>query len=310
MRPEAGFLPTLASGRSRDSYWDGARVTFLRARSREVYRVYTEEEYLNGAGLTPATLDAWPTDVEPTIGSVGEWPVAAEPIGEWAVEVGSAETELRDAPVGEHAYDGFVPPASKEVRARRLRRMAGAAMLVGALGAVGGVVIANVSRTHRGGGRRPESLVANTHSSKAVRSLAVTSASAAGRSPEITPSRVTQLERRRDGSDSRPTTRPTIPPSATRRSGGLNSRPPTNTNPSKHPQRVGPPSGSSPPSAGVGARRGEGVAVVVDDSAASSSGTTNAVGAPGGGSPATHSSAGPSVARTGAGQHVEFGFEH
>jgi hypothetical protein len=246
--------------------------------------VYTEEEYLNGAGLAPVTIDAWPTDVEPT--------------------------ELEDAPLGENVYDRFVPPACKEVRARRLRRMVGAAMLVGALGTVGGVVAANISHTHRGAGRRPERLVADTHSSKVVRALATTSASTAGRSPEITSSRVTQLARGHDESDSRPTTRPTIHPSATRRAGGLNSRRPTNANPSKHPQRVSSPSGSSPQPAGVEARRGEGVAVVVDDSAASSSGTTNAVGAPVAGSPATHSSAGPSMARTGSGQHVEFGFEH
>jgi hypothetical protein len=283
MRSEAGFLPTLASGRSRGSWWGGGRVRFLRARSREVYRVYTEEEYLNGAGLAPATLDAWPAEVEPT--------------------------ELEDAPVGEHAYDGFVQPARKELRARRLRRMTGAAMLVGALGTVGGVVVANTSRTHRGAGRRPESLVADTHSSKVVSSRAVTSASAAGRSPEITPSHVTQLGRGRDGSDSRPTIRRTIHSSAARHAGGLNYRPPTNTNPSKPTRGVRSPSGPSPQPAGIGAQRREGVAVVVDYSTGSSSGTTNAVSAPVDESPATRSSAGPSVVRTGAGQHAEFGFE-
>ncbi len=50
-RPEAGYLPTLASGRLCASADDDDRMTLLRRRPREVYRVYYEDEYLNGAGL-------------------------------------------------------------------------------------------------------------------------------------------------------------------------------------------------------------------------------------------------------------------
>lgn len=59
MRPRAGYLPTLALGRPRGSSTSGIdrprgrstgvwRVTLLRGASRQVYRVYSEEDFLAG----------------------------------------------------------------------------------------------------------------------------------------------------------------------------------------------------------------------------------------------------------------------
>src|SRR6202020_772394 len=103
-RPEAGFLLALASGRLLAWRRVGDRVR-LRRRSREVYRVYAEEEYLNGAGLELATVEEWPAVLEP----------------EQACPVAAAS-------------------ARRPGHERRLRRAAGMAMLAGAVGAVGGVV--------------------------------------------------------------------------------------------------------------------------------------------------------------------------
>ncbi|MFI4993683.1 MAG: hypothetical protein ACHQCH_08735 [Solirubrobacterales bacterium] len=51
----------------------GGRVTsILQRRPREVYRVYTEEEYLNGAGFEPATVDESPIVAEPGRTLAGE----------------------------------------------------------------------------------------------------------------------------------------------------------------------------------------------------------------------------------------------
>jgi hypothetical protein len=114
-------------------------MTLLRRRPREVYRVYSEDEYLNGAGLEVgagmevAAGDGWP------------------------------------APVG---------PARKGGGERRLRRAAGVAMLAGAVGTVGGVVVMTGSRAHSGAGRRPGNLVASMRSPRVVRSPAVAGTSA------------------------------------------------------------------------------------------------------------------------------------
>ena len=129
-RPEAGYLPTLASGRlffarRRVLRRGGDRVTLLRRSPREVYRVYTEEEYLNGAGL------------EPAVALTEGWPVA---------------------------------PARIAAHARRLHRVVGMALLAGAVGTVGGVVAANNPWAQRGVGRRPGSLVAEARSPRVVRS--------------------------------------------------------------------------------------------------------------------------------------------
>jgi hypothetical protein len=68
-RSEAeSHLPTPASGRPRDPDRSGGRVTRPGGRgrrSREVYRVYTEDEYLSDAGSALALVDAWPALAEP-----------------------------------------------------------------------------------------------------------------------------------------------------------------------------------------------------------------------------------------------------
>ncbi len=85
-------------------------MTLLRRAPREIYRVYSEEEYLDGAGTG--------------------LPIAAE----WQVDGSS--------PVPE--------PARQVVTGHRLRRAAGVAMLAGAVGAVGGLVCLNLARAHGG----------------------------------------------------------------------------------------------------------------------------------------------------------------
>jgi len=71
-RPEAGYLLALASGRLLARMCGGERVMLLRRRPREVYRVYTEEEYLNGAGSELAGAREWPEMVEPAGKGAGE----------------------------------------------------------------------------------------------------------------------------------------------------------------------------------------------------------------------------------------------
>jgi hypothetical protein len=100
-RPGAGYLPTLAPGRPRAPAGDRT-MTLLRRAPREVYRVYSEEEFFDG--------------------------VAHEQL--------------------------FEPILSAERGERRLRRLAGAAMLAGAVGTVGGAIAVDSSRPARGPGRR------------------------------------------------------------------------------------------------------------------------------------------------------------
>jgi hypothetical protein len=65
MRPGAGYLPTLALGRLRGPSTDERRMTLLHRRPRQVYRVYTEDEFLGmddlleavDFDLAPASLD-------------------------------------------------------------------------------------------------------------------------------------------------------------------------------------------------------------------------------------------------------------
>jgi hypothetical protein len=208
----------------------------LRRRPREVYRVYSEEEYLNGAGSGLAGIgdewslaDEWPLVDSPRDESprdafpLGESPLADEwplggsslvdpPLGEWP---------LGDSPIGEvPPVDSLLPvePGRQGVGGedrlrrrfvgeRRLRRIAGVAMLAGAVGAVGGVVILNLARTHVGAGARGNLVAAATRSSRVARSSAldqtqsqVTASSrpaVVARSVEATTarSRVLQLER-------------------------------------------------------------------------------------------------------------------
>lgn len=126
----------------------------LRRRPREVYRVFTEEEYLNGAGSGVAGIgDEWSLGESAV---VGEWPLAEAPL---------AESLLADFPPGE-------PPLPVETvrqgagRERRLHRMAGVAMLAGVVGAVGGVVILNLARAHTGTGAGGSLVVAAARSSR------------------------------------------------------------------------------------------------------------------------------------------------
>jgi hypothetical protein len=126
-------------------------MTLLRRRPREVYRVYSEEEYLNGAGSGLASIGEWP---------LGESPLGEPPVGESPLSV---ETVTHRAG-GEHRL-------RRVVEERRLHRMAGVAMLAAAVGTVGGVVFLNVARANGGGGARG-SLLAATHSSRVARSPA------------------------------------------------------------------------------------------------------------------------------------------
>jgi hypothetical protein len=225
--------------------------------------VYNEDEYLNGAGSELAAAGEWPAAME----STDEWPVAVEPAvqpepaGEWAMEVGSAQTGPTDAPIGEHVYGGFAPAGYTDARERRLRRMAGVAVLAGAVGAVGGVVAANSSRTHRGAGRRPGSLVAAMRSSRVVRSPVLVGSRAAPSQPAVArPSKATRshLARAR---------RRYALASAQLPARGSDTRPSADVHPHK-PVWQG--NVLTPQSAGVGVQRSGGARIVVDDSVGSS----------------------------------------
>ncbi len=239
--------------------------------------MYSEDEYLNGAGSelaaasewpaavepTPESTDEWPVTVEPAVQPepAGEWPVEPEPAGKWAMEVGSAQTGPTDAPIGGHVYGGFAPVGYTDVRERRLRRMAGVAVLAGAVGAVGGVVAANSSRTHRGAGRRPGSLVAAVRSSRVARSPVLVGSRAAPSEPAVarplkaTRSHLARARRRHALASAQLPAR------------GSDTRPSTDVNPHK-PVRQG--NVLAPQSAGVGVQRGGSARIVVDDSVGSS----------------------------------------
>jgi hypothetical protein len=158
-------------------------MTLLRRRPREVYRVYSEEEYLDGAGSGLAGVAEWHAG-EPELtelGSAGEWQ-AGEPelgsAGEW--QGGEPELtpgddwQLGDSslPVEEpgerHAEWDLSGHAGQGFAEHRLRRAAGVAMLAGALGAVGGLVCLNLARAHGGSRAGRESLVAATHPARAA----------------------------------------------------------------------------------------------------------------------------------------------
>jgi len=127
-------------------------MTLLHRRPREVYRVYSEEEYLNGAELDIASIGECQLDESP----LGESPVGeSSPSVETAKHRAGGERRLRRA-----------------MEERRLHRMAGVAMLAAAVGAVGGVVFLNITRAHGIAGIRG-SLLAATHSSRVRRSPAV-----------------------------------------------------------------------------------------------------------------------------------------
>jgi hypothetical protein len=134
-------------------------MTLLRRRPREVYRVYSEEEYLNGAELDIASIAEWQLGESP----LGESPLGESPVGEASLSVETAEHQAG----GEHRL-------RRGMKERRLHRMAGVAMLVAAVGTVGGVIFLNVTRAHGAGAQG--SLLAATSSSRVARSPAVNDA--------------------------------------------------------------------------------------------------------------------------------------
>jgi hypothetical protein len=108
-------------------------MTLLRRRPREIYRVYSEEEYLDGAGSAFAIAGESPVD-EPSPRVTG--------------------------------------PARQAVLERRLHRVAGVAVLAGTIGAVAGLVCLNIVRAHHGAGAAGRGdLVAATHAARTASSL-------------------------------------------------------------------------------------------------------------------------------------------
>jgi hypothetical protein len=183
-------------------------MTLLRRSPREVYRVYSEDEYLGGAGTQ--------------LGGIAEWH-AAEPE---LAELGSVEEQW---PLEEP----FLPsdePAGRHVewdvgrgQEHRLRRAAGVAMLAGVLGAVGGLVCLNLARTHGGGAPRRGSLVAATRTSRVAsfapvaddaRAQVESSRPVVVRTVETVRSRVARFGRSRAGGSAprRSDPRPSHPP--------------------------------------------------------------------------------------------------
>jgi hypothetical protein len=245
--------------------------------------VYSEGEYLNGAGLDLTAAEDWPA-VEPAVGlAVEELPITVEPGLEPVDELTVAREPAvdlapGDAPIEEHVYDGFVHARTRGVR---LRRIAGVAMLAGAVGTVGGVVGMNMSRTHHRAGRGPGSLVAR--SSRVVSS------------PELAGSRSAP-----SSAPSAPAVVPSVkPPSSSvvhagRRHRGARSH----RSNGKHAWRGSVPAQSS---VGVGVRHGGGVAIAIGYS------PSNSVEASTAASSSVDISR-PSSARA-AVEQVEFGFE-
>jgi hypothetical protein len=264
-RPEAGFLLALASGRLPFRWRGGDRMTLLRRRPREVYRVYTEDEYLDGAEL-----------------EVGAGPEVTA-VGEWSVPVG---------------------PVRKGGGERRLRRVTGVAMLAGAVGTVGGLVVMTGSWTHRGAGRRPGSLAAAVRSPVVVGSSAVSTRPTVAGSSEATRSRGARAGRHDDASGADPHTNHPARLRVRRRGSGA--------------QRVRPSHGPDTPPAGAVSHRAGGVTIVVDDPSGSRSGMVASADASAEGATATSSTGestatdSPAEAATvhgGLGKPAEFGFE-
>jgi hypothetical protein len=244
--------------------------------------VYSEDEYLGGAGLELTDAGDWPA-VEPAVGlAEGEFPLAVEPGLEPAAEPPLAQEPAvdlapGDVPVDEHVFDGFV---NSGTRAVRLRRIAGVAMLAGAVGTVGGVVGMNMSRARHGAGRGPGSLVARS-------SRIVSSSELAGSrsTPSSAPSAPAVVPRAK------------APNSSVAHAGRRDREARSHLSNGKHAWR-----GSVPaqPMAGVGVRRGGGVAIVLDSPRASVDASTAAS--------SSVDISRPSTARA-AVEQVEFGFE-
>jgi hypothetical protein len=136
-------------------------MTLLRRRPREVYRVYSEEEYLGGAGTELGSIAEWPVG-ESELERAGELQVGVPESaigGEWSLGEPSLPFE---EPAGQLSGWDLRRGAGQHVAEHRLRRAAGVAMLAGVLGAVGGLVCLNLARTHGGGAPRRGSLLAAT----------------------------------------------------------------------------------------------------------------------------------------------------
>jgi hypothetical protein len=242
-------------------------VTLLRRRPREVYRVYSEEEYLNDAG--------------PDL-----------------------------APLGEELPPASVQPVSQGAGAHRRRhRVAGMAMLAGAVGIVGGVVVMNGLRTQRADSSGQRSPLASARPRAVASSVLAGSDTGPSRplaasSSELQRSRVARVGRDRDPSATHPKPQANLHAELRGRwrdGGSRHARP-----------------GMSPP-AGAGVRGGADRVVVVGDSPGSRSGPSTIAGAPAEGSGRTSStvtsadvvsSARAAPEHPGPGSSAEFGFEH
>ncbi len=225
--------------------------------------MYSEDEYLGGAGLGLTDAGDWPA-VEPAVGLAEEkLPVTAEPGLEPSDESPLAQelavdSKPVDAPTEEHLYGGGAPTeehvhggfVNSGTRAVRLRRIAGVAMLAGAVGAVGGVVAMNISRARHGAGRGPGSLVAR--SSRVVSSPELAGSRSA---PSSAPSAPAVVPRAKAPSSS--------VAHAGRRDRGARSH----LSNRKHAWRGSVPAQSS---VDVGVRRGDGVAIALDYSPSAS----------------------------------------
>jgi hypothetical protein len=148
-------------------------MTLLRRRPREVYRVYSEEEYLGGAGTQLGGIAEWHAE-EPELASVDEWPVGVAELGSTGgLPVDEPEPTTGEEWPHEEPSLPFGEPAGRRAEwdvgrgeKHRLRRAAGVAMLAGVLGAVGVLVCLNLVRTHSGGAPRRGSLVAVSRTSR------------------------------------------------------------------------------------------------------------------------------------------------
>ena len=131
-------------------------MTLLRRAPREIYRVYSEEEYLDGAGTE-------------LIGGLGEGPIDGSLL--------LPEPECRDG------------------ARRRLHRAAGIALLAAAVGAVICVIALNLARAHGGDGARG-SLVAVTRGASLTRAATLTDAQPEATSSRPAPVRTAETSKR------------------------------------------------------------------------------------------------------------------
>jgi hypothetical protein len=165
-------------------------MTLLRRQPRAVYRVYSEDEYLAGADSLIDWEAPVAADREAPVMSALDVPAAADrgaPVAAAGWEAPVAAD--REAPV---ASDGVAPMAEPTVhppspsaspqrcsRERRLRRLAGAAALTGAVGTVGGTIAVVGLRSHPAARRIAANLPMAPHAapSTVVRSYSDSSAS-------------------------------------------------------------------------------------------------------------------------------------